>query len=515
MNAWDIPLEECENMRISARMAVLCLGILASALGCGGPRTEPSSTGGSGGGACAPVDDKNPCTDDLCDDGVPSNPPSPQGAVCGTANGKPLVCDGKGACAGCNAPADCPGDDDVCKSRTCTGGLCGVSFTGANLPAEQTEGDCLHAVCDGKGDVTEVGDDTDVPLDDGNPCTDEACAAGVPTHPARADGASCEDGNACTQGDSCQAGVCAGGTPLTCSAIDACHVAGACDGATGVCSNPSKPDGSMCDDSELCTQMDTCQAGVCTGGNPVVCGGGLSCLAGACTSTCGGVLGFPAPPMAKTGPDPRSMAGADLNGDGKPDLAVANYLNYTVSVLLGKGNGTFGAPTEYTVGLDPASIVIADLTGDGKPDLAVANSGDGTVSVLANLGFGAFATPVNHAVGTAPSALWAVDLNGDGKVDLAVADPANNAVSVLMNQGNGSFTAPVEHAVGLLPYSVTAADLNGDGEPDVVAANVDGGSVTAVVCTATRQSPSHNPLIYGLTCGRLQLTVVRASDVVV
>ena len=68
-----------------------------------------------------------------------------------------------------------------------------------------------------------------------------------------------------------------------------------------------------------------------------------------------------------------SVAVADVNGDGKPDLVVANYGSNTVSVLLGNGNGTFQAQQTFATGTIPYSVAVADVNGDGKPDLVVAN----------------------------------------------------------------------------------------------------------------------------------------------
>jgi len=82
-----------------------------------------------------------------------------------------------------------------------------------------------------------------------------------------------------------------------------------------------------------------------------------------------------------TGASPISVAIGDLNGDGNPDLAVANGAANTVSVLLGNGDGTFGTKTDFGTGGVPSSVAIGDLDGDGKLDLAVAN-GSSTVSVL-------------------------------------------------------------------------------------------------------------------------------------
>jgi hypothetical protein len=98
-------------------------------------------------------------------------------------------------------------------------------------------------------------------------------------------------------------------------------------------------------------------------------------------------------------------------------------------VLLNKGDGTFGPAIDYPLLEEtPEDIAVADLDGDGKPDLAVVVSGNviagmnGNVSVLPNAGKGAFAPPVPYPVGANPSAIVAADLNGDGKPDLAVAN---------------------------------------------------------------------------------------------
>ncbi len=115
-------------------------------------------------------------------------------------------------------------------------------------------------------------------------------ATGVCSNPVRADGSACSDGDACTQSDSCQSGTCASGTPVACAALDSCHVAGTCSPATGLCSNPNAANGTACDDANACTQSDTCQSGTCTGANPVTCAAVGQChVAGTCdtaTGTC-------------------------------------------------------------------------------------------------------------------------------------------------------------------------------------------------------------------------------------
>jgi hypothetical protein len=104
---------------------------------------------------------------------------------------------------------------------------------------------------------------------------------------------SCNDGNACTQTDTCVAGACVGANPLVCVASDQCHVAGTCNTATGVCSNPNKADGSACNDGNACTgyvgaaQGDTCQAGVCAGGTLKSCAASTCQTAGTCNTVTG------------------------------------------------------------------------------------------------------------------------------------------------------------------------------------------------------------------------------------
>src|SRR5205814_2060664 len=113
-------------------------------------------------------------------------------------------------------------------------------------------------------------------------------ATGTCSYPHKTDGTSCNDGNACTQTDSCQAGVCTGTNPVACTALDQCHDAGTCDTATGTCSNPNKADGSTCTDGNACTQTDSCQAGACVGANPVVCSALDQCHeAGVCDTASG------------------------------------------------------------------------------------------------------------------------------------------------------------------------------------------------------------------------------------
>jgi FG-GAP-like repeat/FG-GAP repeat len=202
-------------------------------------------------------------------------------------------------------------------------------------------------------------------------------------------------------------------------------------------------------------------------------------LAATATASSGSrpAVSFGGPHNYRAGRHPTSIAVADLNGDRRLDLAVANERG-TVSVLLNRRRGHFPAKREYRVGRDPTSVAIGDVNGDRKPDLAVANSYDYTVSVLLNLGGGRFGSRRDYE--TAPGTYGVVisDLNGDRKPDLATAnlggeeaDPPNPTLSVLLGAGDGSFGAHVDYPTPEPGLGIASADLNGDGRADLVVAD--------------------------------------------
>ena len=180
---------------------------------------------------------------------------------------------------------------------------------------------------------------------------------------------------------------------------------------------------------------------------------------------------FQQPVQNLAGSLPFGIVAGDFNGDGRTDLAVANFASGDVSVLLGNGDGTFQNQGRYAVGLGPDAIVAGDFNGDGRTDLAVANGASSDVSVLLGNGDGTFQTPVRYAVGTEPEALVAGDFNGDGCTDLAVANYGSNDVSVLLGNGDGTFQEQKTYLVGTEPKAIVAGDFNGDGHTDLAVAN--------------------------------------------
>ncbi len=458
------------------------------------------------------TDDMNACTDDFCAAGVPSNPPKAAGTSCGGA----LVCDAAGACVGCNAATDCPGADDECKTRTCVASVCGVAFTAAGTTvAAQTAGNCLKATCDGSGGITDIADDTDLPVDDGNACTGEACNAGAPSHPAQANGLVCTDGNACTVADTCQAGVCTGGAPVACAALDQCHDAGVCDTATGVCSTPSKADGSACADGNACTQTDTCQAGTCTGANPVTCAALDQCHAVGTCDTTTGVCSNPSKADGSacadgnactqsdtcqagtcTGASPCVNGTCTIGGSGYTCACSAGFngTNCEIDIddcasnpCLNGGTCTDGVnsftcqcPPEFTGATCQTPVVVGPCAPSPCQNGGTCIDGGSTYTCQCTGGFSGTNCTVFSA-GDPHSALapTIADIDGDGKPDVLIANAESGSAatpsgSLSVLRGNGDGTLQGENNYVGAPLSsnaVVAADVNGDGWLDAITVN--------------------------------------------
>jgi hypothetical protein len=119
------------------------------------------------------------------------------------------------------------------------------------------------------------------------PCLVRACINGSCQFVNTPNGTPCNDFDACTQTDTCQNGRCVGSNRIICTALDQCHDVGTCDPATGLCSNPAKPNGTACDDGDQCTVNDTCQGGFCTPGAPRNCDDGNPCTVDTCDPATG------------------------------------------------------------------------------------------------------------------------------------------------------------------------------------------------------------------------------------
>jgi FG-GAP-like repeat len=183
----------------------------------------------------------------------------------------------------------------------------------------------------------------------------------------------------------------------------------------------------------------------------------------------------------------RSIAAADLNGDFNVDIIAVDDLN-EAAVFFGDGTGQFsdglgnaGSARTYAVGSTPSAVAVADLNGDGRPDIVVANAGSDDLSVLLQAADHSFGPAGAYAAGTEPSALSVGDLNGDGFLDLAVANNGSSDVSVLLGNGNGTFQLATAYGVRTNPRAVVIADIDNNGGLDIATANLTGHSVSVLI----------------------------------
>ena len=222
------------------------------------------------------ADDNNPCTDDVCVKG--------KGCVNESLEGKPCIAP-EGVCAtgGCQAGKCVVASGATCNDKNpCTNDTCNAKTGGCVYTADAdgaacddgsacSEGDaCVGGKCAGKAAA----------CDDGNPCTKDGCDETKGCGSVNADGNGCEDGDLCTSADACKDGKCGAGLPVACTSTDSCSPV-ACDKASGQCVTSKAADGGACDDTNACTQGDSCGAGVC-GGKAINCDDGNSCTDDQC-----------------------------------------------------------------------------------------------------------------------------------------------------------------------------------------------------------------------------------------
>ncbi len=213
-----------------------------------------------------------------------------------------------------------------------------------------------------------------------------------------------------------------------------------------------------------------------------------------------------------TGNYPSAVGIGDLDGDGRLDLAVANFSDHTISTFHNastNGNIVYNQKTNFTTGRLPSSLYIGDINGDGKSDIVTTNINDKTISIFlnttsqsnsnsiekfktlnfkneiertinTNIGHINFAPKVDITLGNEPSQVKLADLNNDGKVEIIVSNFISNSISVLINETtdkNISFSQIDDIATGLSPLSISVGDLDQDGKTDLSASLI-GGTVT-------------------------------------
>ncbi|CAF4563293.1 unnamed protein product [Rotaria sp. Silwood1] len=213
---------------------------------------------------------------------------------------------------------------------------------------------------------------------------------------------------------------------------------------------------------------------------------------------------------------PFAIATADINGDGKQDMVSSNFSDASISVFIntttiGSSTPTFAAKTDFNVVGNSMYLTLNDINGDGKPDIIIANSTTSNVSVMINLTVTGSSTPaftsiVDFTTGGKPVSVCVKDFNLDGKPDIAAGDQ-DSAVCIFINNTvtgdtTASFSTHFDFSGGLAVYFAATADFNGDGKPDIV--SVDGDDTASVFINNTlpgASTPSFNPRTAFATIG--------------
>jgi len=203
-----------------------------------------------------------------------------------------------------------------------------------------------------------------------------------------------------------------------------------------------------------------------------------------------------------TGISPITVSIGDFNGDGKLDVATANYNSNSTSILInttttGSTTPTFAPKVDFTTGTKPITVSIGDFNGDSLPDVATANRYSNT-SILLNTtptfaSIPTFASTVDFTTGTGPQSLSIGDFNGDGLPDVAVTDPFSNTTSILLNTTptftfTPTFAPKVDFTTGASPSGVSIGDFNLDGKPDLAVANIFSDTTSIFLNTTTTGS---------------------------
>ncbi|HJQ70039.1 MAG TPA: FG-GAP-like repeat-containing protein [Blastocatellia bacterium] len=206
----------------------------------------------------------------------------------------------------------------------------------------------------------------------------------------------------------------------------------------------------------------------------------LVALAGINETPTPGLNNFATAVSFPVGAAPEALAVGDFNGDGRSDIAVANFDSDNVTVLLGLGNGTFlGAGNHPSICFSPVTVATGDFNNDNKLDIAAADGRCGSGNLYRGFGNGMFQPSIGFPAGFCPQAIIAGDFNRDGNLDIAVANAEGclaaptkenpkaptsmpSSVSITLGNGNGTFQSLVSYSINFGPSDLVSGDFNRD-----------------------------------------------------
>jgi len=199
----------------------------------------------------------------------------------------------------------------------------------------------------------------------------------------------------------------------------------------------------------------------------------------------GGYGGFTVQPIPG-GASPSANEGADFDGDGHIDIAVAHGGNNQLSVHMGNGTGVYTTPVNYTAGNSVRGVAITDIDADGDDDIVTASRQSSLLTVFYNDGAGVFDSSLNFEAGAnGETAVAATDVNGDGILDIIVGAYSSQQLVIMLGDGQGNLTPSDIIGAGGRPWMVAVGDIDGDGDVDVASANSLSDNTSIAFCDGT------------------------------
>ncbi len=209
----------------------------------------------------------------------------------------------------------------------------------------------------------------------------------------------------------------------------------------------------------------------------------------------GDFAGYAEPVRWRTGAAPSDAKAADVDGDGLADLVVINASAATLTVLRGRGDGSFERVPDVPTVAAPVALALGDFTGDQRPDAAILSASGALLAVHVNRGDGTFDAAQSLALSATGHDIASADFDADGREDLFVAHRDARLLTHLASLGNGAFRIVSESPTPHYPWCIEPADVNGDGRPDLGVGLLSGGQYNAIrVLLNDRGAGFHPPI---------------------